>query len=154
MSDFNPVPRQMASCFSANPNVVLYFLRCRRTQVEVDSGICSSRSYRDGGFYFTVRCKAQFIGASGQRSGVMAVRVRAADDRRDLSLFLLKPDFGVIERTPIRADDASLDRRHLRCERRRKNERTRENKTSNDAVPKHELNTAPISKTRKCSRGS
>src|SRR5215472_13011165 len=111
MSDFNPVARQMASRFSASPNVVLYFLRCRRTQVEVDPGFCSSRSYGDGGLYFTVRCKAYFIGASRQRSGVMAVRVRAADDRRDLSLFLLKPDFGALQRTPIRAKDASLDRR-------------------------------------------
>src|SRR5215470_1724979 len=114
MSSFNPAPRHMASRFSANPNVVLYFLRCRRTQVKVDPGFCSSCSYGDGGLYFTVRCKAYFIGASRQRSGVMAVRVRAADDRRDLSLFLLKPNFGALERTPIRADHASLNRRHLR----------------------------------------
>src|SRR5262249_5878977 len=132
MSGFNPVAWHMGSRFSASPNVVLYFLRCRRTQVEVDPGFCSGRSYGDGGLYFTVRCKAYFIGAPRQRSGVMAVRVRVADDGRDLSLFLLKPNFGALERTPIPADHASLNRRHLRRERRRKNERTHENKTSNN----------------------
>lgn len=114
MSDFNPVARQMASRSFASPNVVLYFLRCRRTQVEVDPGLCSSRSYSDGGRYLTGCCKAQFVGASRQCSGVMAVRVRAADDRRDLSLSLLKPDFSVFERMPICANHASLDRRSLR----------------------------------------
>src|SRR6516165_5625171 len=84
----------------------------------------------------------------------MAVRVCPADDQRDLSLFLLKPDFGAFERTPIRADDVSFDRRHLRRDCRCKNERIYENKTSNDIVPKHYLDTAPISKTRKCSRCS
>jgi hypothetical protein len=59
-------------------------------------------------------CKAQFIDASGQRGRVMAVRVRAADDWRDLSPSLLKPDFCVSKRTPIRVDDVSLDRRNLR----------------------------------------
>src|SRR5262249_7184242 len=84
----------------------------------------------------------------------MAVRIRAADDRRDLSLFLLKPDFGVLERAPIRADDASLDRRYVCRERRRENERSHENNTNNDRVPKHSLNTAPGSKARKCARCS
>src|SRR5215813_3724894 len=104
MSGFNPVAWHMGSRFSASPNVVLYFLRCRRTQVEVDPGFCSSRSYGDGGLYFTVRCKAYFIGAFRQRGGVMAVRVRAADDRQDLSLFLLKQNFGELQKTPIEDD--------------------------------------------------
>jgi hypothetical protein len=82
----------------------------------------------------------------------MTVPVRTADDRRDLSLFVLKPDFGVPKRMPIRADDASLDRRDLCRDPRRENKQTYEKKAGNDTVPKHELNTAPISKIRKCSR--
>jgi hypothetical protein len=36
-----------------------------------------------------------------------------------------------------------------RGERRKENERTHEKKTRNKAMPKHQLNTAPVSKTRK-----
>jgi hypothetical protein len=140
----------MASGSFAHPNVVLYLLLCRGTQIEVDPRICSSRSHGDGGHLFTGCRKAQFIDPSRQRSRVMALRVRAADDQRGLSPSLLKADFGVFERAPIRPHDVPLDRRSLRRERRREKERTHEEKSGNKAVLKHRVNTAPVSKTRKC----
>ena len=76
----------------------------------------------------------------------MAIRVRAADDWRDLSLSLLKPDFSAFERTPIRANDVSLDRRSLRREGRGEHERNDEKKTGNTAVAEHQLNSSAISK--------
>jgi hypothetical protein len=44
----------------------------------------------------------------------MAVAIGAADSRRNLSGFLLKPDFGVFERMAIRAYDISLNGGSLR----------------------------------------
>src|SRR4029450_13065335 len=135
----------MASGPFAHPNVMLYFLLCRGTQIEVDPRICSSRSHGDGGHYFTGCCKAQFIDPSRQRSRVMALRIRAADDQGGLSPSLLKADFGVFERASIRPHDVPLDRRSLRRKRRREKEWTHEKKTRNKAMPKHQLNTAPVS---------
>jgi hypothetical protein len=129
----------MASGSFAHPNVMLYFLLCRGTQIEVDPRICSSRSHGDGGRYFTGCRKAQFIDPSRQLSRVVALRVRAADDQRGLSPFLLKADYSIFEGVPIRSHDVPLDRRSLRRERRREKERTHQKKSGNEAVPKHRL---------------
>src|SRR4029453_2783257 len=140
----------MASGSFAHPNVMLYFLLCRGTQIEVDPRVCSSRSHGDRGHYFTGCCNPQFIDPSRQRSRVMALRVRAADDQGGLSPSLLKADFGVFERASIRPHDVPLNRRSLRPERRREKERTHQKKSGNKAVSKHRVNTVPVSKTRKC----
>ncbi len=44
----------------------------------------------------------------------MAADIRAGGNRRELSAFLLKPDFGVFERMAIRAYDISLNGGSLR----------------------------------------
>src|SRR4029450_7364778 len=129
----------MASGSFAHPNVMLYFLLCRGTQIEVDPRICSSRSHGDGGHYFTGCCKAQFIDPSRQRSRVLPLRVRAPDDQRRLSPFSLKANYSIFEGVPIRSHDIPLDQRSLRRERRREKERTHQKKSGNKAVPKHRL---------------
>jgi hypothetical protein len=67
----------------------------------------------------------------------MAVGIRTADGRRNLSGFLLKPDFGVFERTRVRAYDVALERGSLRENCCRKNARTNENDPGNNASRRH-----------------
>ena len=111
---FNPVARQMTSRAAADPNIMFYPFFRRRAQVEIDPRIRPGRFYRDGGTYFAGYKKGHFVHASRQRNRVMAADIRATDNRRDLSAFLLKTDFGVSERAALRAEAISLDRGSLR----------------------------------------
>ncbi len=95
---------------------MLYFLFCRWAQVEIDPRIRAGRFYRDGGTYFAGYKKGHFVHAFRQCNRVMAADIRATDNRRDLSAFLLKTDFGVFERPSVRADDITLDGGGLRWE--------------------------------------
>jgi hypothetical protein len=76
----------------------------------------------------------------------MTVNIRAADNRRHLSIFSLEPDFGILERTAILAYDISLDRGSLRSERRPESERTCEKKIGNKTPPRHQLIRANLEK--------
>jgi hypothetical protein len=55
---------------------------------------------------------------------------------------------GLEYRPDIRSESTPFCHCLDRSERRQENERTHEKKTRNKAMPKHQLNTAPISKTR------
>jgi len=104
----------MTSRAAADPNIMFYPFFRRRAQVEIDPRIRPGRFYRDGGTYFAGYKKGHFVHASRQRNRVMAADIRATDNRRDLSAFLLKTDFGVFERAAVRAEAISLDRGSLR----------------------------------------
>jgi len=104
----------MTSRAAADPNIMFYPFFRRRAQVEIDPRIRPGRFYRDGGTYFAGYKKGHFVHASRQRNRVMAADIRATDNRRDLSAFLLKTDFGVFERATLRAEAISLDRGSLR----------------------------------------
>jgi len=104
----------MGARFAADPNVVFDFFFCRWTQIEIDARIQSSRFYRDRGFHCATCRQIHLVEPSRHFSREMAVGVRAADNRRDLSAYLFKPDFSVSERAAIRAHDISLDQGSLR----------------------------------------
>jgi hypothetical protein len=57
---------------------------------------------------------------------------------------------GLEYRPDVRSESRPFCHRLDRGEGRHENERTHEKKTRNKAMPKHQLNTAPVSKTRKC----
>lgn len=65
----------MGASFAAHPNVMSDLLLRRRTQIEIDPRIRSSRFYRDGRFDRAMFPKTHFVDTSRQRSCVMAVDI-------------------------------------------------------------------------------